>query len=257
MDHDLPSIRILPLPSRLPTAVYDLAIRLGADPKSAPREVRLTQSGRMKPNLERASSWMSFTAAQTISTHACAFDWLAHAGPFGLVSARDALAHGKGRLDIMALGWIPIARAPHNVALLRGELMRYLAELPLAPDAILHNPELRWREIGPDSLAVSAGSGESESEVVLSLDREGRIAGAFSPDRPRSATVPFLPTPWRGRFTDYRLHHDRWLPFGAEVGWEIAGQEIVYWQGRMNQWELYPPSPTEGSRRKCSSTSSR
>ena len=78
-----------------------------------------------------------------------------------------------------------------------------------------------------------------------------------NPPRPRSVTGQFVPTPWRGRFSDYRLHDDRWLPFAAEIGWEIAGQEIVYWQGRMNQWELFPPSPTEGSRRKCSSKNSR
>jgi len=62
--------------------------------------------------------------------------------------------------------------------------MRYLAELPLAPDAILHNAELHWREAGPDKLAVSAGSGETVSEVVLSLDSEGRVGGAFAPDWP-------------------------------------------------------------------------
>lgn len=221
--------------TQLPAAVFDLAIRLGADPNSAPQDVRLTQSGRMKTNLAVAS-WMSFTATQTISTRTCAFDWLAHAGPFGMISARDALGNGQGRLDVMALGIIPIARAPHSIALMRGELMRYLAELPLAPDAILHNAELRWTEAGPDKLAVSAGSGESESEVVLSLDSEGRVASAFAPDRPRSAKEPYLPTPWRGRFTDYRRHEERWLPFAAEVAWEIDCQEIVYWQGRMGQW---------------------
>jgi hypothetical protein len=46
-----------------------------------------------------------------------------------------------------------------------------------------------------------------------------------------------LPAPWRGRFSDYRRHNDRWLPFAAEVGWEIDGKEDVYWQGRVEQWE--------------------
>jgi hypothetical protein len=191
----------------------------------------------MKPKLD-AASWMSFTATQTISTRTCAFDWLAHSGPFGMVSARDALAAGEGRLDVTALGFIPIARAEHSPALVRGELMRYLAELPWAPDAILHNTELRWRKDGPDTLAVSAGSGETASEVVLSLDSEGRIASGFAPDRPRSATAPLLPTPWRGRFSDYRRHEGRWLPFSGEVAWIIEGKEIVYWHGRIEHWEL-------------------
>lgn len=223
---------------RLPAAVHDLALRLGADPQTGSREVRLRQSGRMKTKLD-AASWMPFTATQTTSIRTCTFDWLAHAGPLGMISARDALEAGEeGKLDVTALGFIPIARAKHTPALVRGELMRYLAELPWAPDAILHNTELRWRADGPGRLAVSAGAGETASEVVLSLDSEGRIAGAFAPDRPRSVTAPLLPTPWRGRFSDYRRHEGRWIPFAGEVAWEIEGTEIVYWQGRIEHWEI-------------------
>ena len=180
---------------------------------------------------------MAFTATQTISTNSCEFDWRARAGPFGVISVRDAVTNGEGRLDVVALGFIPIARAEHSAALMRGELMRYLAELPWAPDAILFNTELRWREDGPDQLAVSAGAGETAAEVILNLDSEGRIVGAFAPDRPRSATTPFLPTPWRGRFSGYRHHDNMWLPFAGEVAWEIDGKEEVYWQGRIESWK--------------------
>jgi len=72
---------------------------------------------------------------------------------------------------------------------------------------------------------------------VLSLDSQGRIAGAFAPDRPRAVKAPFLPTPWRGRFFDYRRHDDHWLPFAGEVAWVIAGEEEIYWQGRIEHWD--------------------
>ena len=224
------------LRERLPAAVYDLALRLGVKPDTTQSSVKLTQTGRMKRQLG-AKSWMSFTATQTISARACEFEWRARFSPLGLVSACDALKKGEGRLDVMALGFIPIARTEHTSALMRGELMRYLAELPWAPDAILLNPNLRWRVDGPDKLAVGAGSDETEAEVILNLDNDGRIAGAFAPDRPRSAKAPFLPTPWRGRFSDYRQHGGLWLPFAGEVAWEIAGKEEVYWQGRVTTWE--------------------
>jgi hypothetical protein len=220
---------------RLPGAVYDLALRLGANPEMNRPSVYLEQSGRMKPL--GARSWMSFTAKQTISTHTCEFDWRARTGPLGAISARDALTEGEGRFDVMALGLIPISRAENSSALMRGELMRYLAELPWAPDAILLNTALRWREDGSGGLAVSAGSGATAAEVTLSLDADGRIAGAFAPDRPRSATTPILPTPWRGRFSDYRHHDTMWLPFAGEVAWEIDGKEALYWQGRIEHWE--------------------
>lgn len=222
--------------ARLPPAVRDLALRLGVKPGGSRSGVKLTQTGRMKAKID-AKSWMAFTAMQTISTQTCEFDWRARAGPFGVVSGRDALKDGEGRFDIMALGFIPIARAEHSAALVRGELMRYLAELPWAPDAILHNAALRWREDAHDRLAVGAGAGETAVEIVLSLDAEGRIAGTFAPDRPRSATAPFLPTPWRGRFSDYRCRDGTWLPFTGEVAWEIDGEEILYWQATIERWE--------------------
>ena len=221
---------------RLPAAVNDLALRLGVNPELRRTTVRLKQTGRMKQRLG-ATSWMSFTATQTIDTGECAFDWRARVGPFGMISVRDALQGGQGRLDVMALGVIPVARAERSSALMRGELMRYLAELAWAPDAILLNTTLRWREDGPDRLAVSAGVGETAAEVTLTLDGEGRIAGAFAPDRPRSATAPVLPTPWRGRFSDYRRHGNIWLPFAGEVAWEIDGKETIYWQGQIEHWE--------------------
>jgi hypothetical protein len=222
--------------ARLPSAVLGLAARLGVKSSSNTTAVSLTQSGRMKAKLD-AKSWMAFTARQSISTRTCAFDWRARAGPLGMVSGRDALENGEGRFDIMALGIIPIARAAHSAALVRGELMRYLAELPWAPDAIVLNTALRWREDGADKIIVGAGTGETAVDVVLSLDTEGRIAGAFAPDRPRSAVAPVLPTPWRGRFSDYRQHNGRWLPFAGEVGWEIEGRELIYWQARIERWQ--------------------
>lgn len=179
---------------------------------------------------------MAFTATETLSTRDCAFDWRAGFGPFGLISVRDALERGEGRLDVKALGLVPIASAPRTPELMRGELMRYLAELPWAPAAILLNSKLRWREAGQDALAVSAGAGETLTEVVLDLDSDGRIVGAFAPDRPRSVGTAYLPTPWRGQFTDYRLHEGRWIPFAGEVAWEIDGRPEVYWQGTIKTW---------------------
>ncbi len=220
---------------RLPAAVYDLAMRLGVKPEIRCSSVMLTQTGRMLRSLD-STSWMSFSAIQTISTHECAFDWQARFGLFGVISVRDALVDDQGSLDVRALGLIPIMRAQRTTALTRGELMRYLAEIALVPDAILHNKVLRWRVDAADRFAVSAGSGDVEAEVVLTLDSHGRIVGTFAPDRPRSVTAPFLPTPWRGKLSDYRQHNGTWLPFAAEIGWEIDGKGVVYWQGRMTDW---------------------
>lgn len=108
--------------------------------------------------------------------------------------------------------------------------------------AILLNTALRWRVERPNSSAVSVGAGETAWEVLLTLDSDGRIAVAFAADRPRSATAPCLPTPWRGRFSDYRHHIGLWLPYAGEVAWEIDGKDVVYWQGRTESWKTHETS---------------
>ena len=222
--------------SDLPPAVVDLAARLGAQFRRGGSQVALMQRGRMKRALG-TDKWMTFTARQSIETGTCAFAWWARFAPFGLVSACDALENGVGRLDVTALGVIPMVRTPHTAALVRGELMRYLAELAWAPDAILTNTALRWREGTSGDIIVSTGEASSAVEISLGLDSSGRIATAFASDRPRSAIHPILPTAWHGRFSDYRLHQDRWIPFAGEVAWEIDGRREIYWQGRIESWE--------------------
>lgn len=220
--------------TRLPLAVYELALRLGANTRTG-RDVALTQTGRMRQ--DPAAGWMKFSARQIISSHACAFEWRAGVGPLGMVSVHDALSGGEGSLDVRVLGFIKIDHLAPSPALTRGELMRYLAEVAWAPDAILFNTALRWRSDGSHRLIVSAGVGDTAAEVVFTLDGDGRIASIFAADRPRGVKDTFTPTPWEGRFTDYRQHHGFWLPFSGEVSWTIGGSAFVYWEGRIESWE--------------------
>lgn len=218
---------------RLPTEAYDLAIRLGATPGLERTRVHLTQVGRMRQ--DAASKWMAFRADQTIATRTCAFDWHARSGPAGLVRIRDSLAGAEGHLRVTVLG-VPIARMPASVALTRGQLMRYLAEIPWAPDAILLNRALDWRVLGADRLVVGAGPAEARVEVELTLDREGRVSEAYAPDRPRAVHGGTRPTPWRGRFSNYGLHDGMLLPFQGAVEWIVDGVEEVAWEGRLGNW---------------------
>ena len=220
----------------LPQAVRDLAHRVCASAHGGPHsgDVRLTQKGRMRQ--DATSGWMHFTARQTISTTSCAFDWRARTGPAGTISIRDALVGGEGVLDVRALGFIPVAHMGGSPDATRGELMRYLAELPLAPAAILGNPSLRWRSDTAVRLIVSAGSGDTAAEVTFTLGTDGRVASVFAPDRPRAVKNTFVPAPWQGRFSDYRQHRGFWLPFAAEVSWPVNGADSIYWQGQMQSW---------------------
>lgn len=222
--------------SRLPQMVSDLALRLGADPGCAFDTVEFSQYGSMRVSL-KSRLWLPFTARQTMSVRSCAFAWKARFLPLGYMTVTDALEDGAGRLDVTALGIIPVAHSKPSAALARGELIRYLAELPLAPDAILHNGDLDWREIDAFTIAVTSGSGDTACEVVLGLGPDRRIISAFCANRATSTAPPFAPMPWRGVFSEYHQVNGRWIPSAAQVAWVIDGRDEGYWQGRIQDWE--------------------
>ncbi len=181
-------------PKRLPQVVSDLALRLGADPDCTFDTVGFSQTGAMRISL-KSRLWLPFTARQTISVRSCAFAWNARFRPLGYMTVTDALENSLGRLDVTALGMIPVARSKPSAALTRVETIRYLAELPLAPDALLHNHDINWRLIDASTLAVSAGSSDTACEVVLGLDRSN------------ASSAPSAPTARRARHLRLRLCH--------------------------------------------------
>ena len=180
----------------LPTAVVDLAHRLGASPEFC-IAVRLTQSGTMQDKPQART--MHFSAVQRILLQRPEFEWTARTGPLGLISVTDALKGGEPPLAVKALGWLPADQ---------------------------------------DRLSVSLDSMSARAEIEIGLDREGRIFSVFAPDRPRKEGSRFVERPWSGRFSNYRRHAGRWLPFSGEVGWELGGEEFIAWRGELTSWSF-------------------
>jgi hypothetical protein len=220
----------------LPRSVADLADRLGAGHTGGRSVVSLTQVGGMRN--EPAGREMKFGARQRIELHRPEFEWRARTGPVGCISVTDALRGDEPQLEVRAFGFIRIAVITGGAPATKGEIMRYLAELAWAPDAIVQNPHLTWSVVDDRTLEVGYGSGSARGEVALTLDRDGRIESVFAPDRPRKEGAGFTERPWRGRFFDYRSHAGRWLPFAAEVGWTIGGSDFVAWRGELTSWSL-------------------
>lgn len=217
----------------LPKPVVDLAERLGVPEPSSAKLVTFTQSGDMR--LGKGTRRTRFQARQTIDLIKPGFAWRATAGPFGAISVCDSYDDGAGALDVRLFGRLRLAHMG-GPELAKGEIMRYLAELAWAPDAILLNNSLDWSAIDKRTLCVATGSGAGRGSIRINLDENGRIGSIFAPDRPFTDGRLISERPWSGRFFDYRRHAGRWLPFAAEVGWAIDGWVTNYWRGRITSW---------------------
>ena len=171
--------------SDLPPAVLALAQRTGARTRGASTSAVFEQTGQMWRT--PGGHPMDFTARQTVNINTAQFVWRATMGPGGIVVVADYLVGGTGGLEVRAFGAIPLARAVGGVGMNRGEALRYLAELPWNPDAILSNRSLDWTVVGPRELRVATGVGPARGEVTFELDGSGLIV------RAKAATERFIP----------------------------------------------------------------
>lgn len=219
--------------SSIPAKVDCLARLVGVTNSITGTNVTLTQTGSMRSHAN--SRFMSFQAHQAISLLRPEFRWRASTGPFGVIKVTDALSPAGGQVQVRLFG-ISIALSQGD-QITKGENMRYLAELPLAPDAMLSNTSLEWGVSGDDIIAVSVGHGGARASVNLRLGRDGVIT-SISAMRPRMENGTTIERPWHGTFADYRWHRGRFIPFHAEVGWVVDERAFTVWRGDVKSWSI-------------------
>jgi hypothetical protein len=179
---------------------------------------------------------LAFTAVEELAVGEVEFEWRAAFGPNPLVRmiVVDRYRGGEGSLSAKVWGVLPATRSsgPDTD---RGEAMRYLAELPWCPHAILGNRDLEWRDLEPGLVEVAARVGSAEAAVTLHFDAAGRIAGASASDRPRQEGKQFVQRTWVGEFADYRELGGVSVPTTAEVSWELPEGRFIYFRGRVTR----------------------
>jgi len=224
--------------SRLPAKVRDFALRADAAPGDLARQVVFTQVAEME--LERGKRWQLIRAQQTMAIGAPGFVWQATQpwGPVSKVRVVDAYTRGAGLLKVSLLGLLPVARA-QGPEVDRSEAMRYLAELPWAPDAILGNPQLRWSMLDDNLAEVAIGFGDDPVTVRFRFDAHGDIAEMMAKGRPaRDPAGNMTRRDWRAFFRDYRMIGPRRIPAEGEVGYVENGAFKPYFQARILDYEV-------------------
>lgn len=220
----------------IPSEVRNLALRLGASETCAGSIVTLEQHGAMRST--PGAKPMLFKARQTIALDSIAFNWRAKCGLFGAMSVTDYLSADSCGVRVRLLGLIPIATFIDSPAAVKGETMRYLAELPWAPDAILRNRRLVWQVVDERTIIVSSRDSAGGGEVTLRLSPDGMVASIEASDRPRIEGDVTVERPWRGVFSVYRCFEGRTVPTRGEVFWTLPTGAFKAWEGEVTGWAL-------------------
>ena len=177
-----------------------------------------------------------FTAQQTAGVDRPAFVWRAIMGPGKVMGVADSFVDGIGRLEVRILGALTVAKMENTADMNQGEILRYLAELPWNPDAILQNATLVWTVVDERTLMVAGGADGARGEITFLLDADGLIESMSAPSRMYATKGGMIPLPWHGRFWEYERMDGRLIPKRGEVAWTLAGKEFVYWRGALRNW---------------------
>jgi hypothetical protein len=186
---------------------------------------------------ESGERWKPFTSSQRVIARRPGFDWDARIALFpGLtVRVHDAYVAGEGILHATLLGLLTLADLRGTPEVAQGELMRYLAEAPWYPTALLPSQGVRWDAVDEAAAKATLRDGEVAATLLFRFDESGLIASARAAARGRTVQGQVVPTPWEGRWWGYAARGGMRVPIDGEVAWLLTGGPKPYWRGRVTR----------------------
>lgn len=216
------------------------------------RNARFRQAGdfAMQPG-----SWSPFTAVEYFSVEPPGFLWDARITMARVLPlyVRDGYVAGEGALDGTVAGLVPVVHLRGTSSIASGELLRYLAEAPLFPTALLPRDGLSWTAIDDNTAHVTLTDGATTVSGDVHFGEHGEIV-RFSAMRDGIFDGIILSKEWVGYFRDYRRMHGMMIPTWAEVEWVMPEGPQPYWRGRIIDAEYdFDPSDLAAVGRRAAS----
>lgn len=222
--------------AKAPAQVQRYLDRVLAPGGRVPEQVRLTQVGELR--LKPGGRWLRFSATQDSSVHEIAFAWRARVRllPLGWLDVVDRYAAEEGTGEVRLFGLVRIAReAGQHVS--EGSALRYLAELPWNPYAMLANRKVHWREVDARTVEVATRLSSASVALRLHFDAEGNIVRAWTDARPHKEGGKVVPRPWGGVFSDYEVVGGVGMPTRAAVSWELPDGAFTWFRCKITSVE--------------------
>lgn len=192
---------------------------------------------------EAGEQWKPFTSTQRVVARRPGFDWDGRISMLpGLpVRVHDAYIAGEGILHATLLGLVTLADLRGTREMAQGELMRFLAEAPCYPTALLPSQGMRWEAVDEGSARATLTDGDLAVTLLFRFDETGLVASVAAEARGRTVQGKVVPTPWEGRWWRYETRDGMRVPLEGEVSWLLPGGAKPYWRGRLVRL-IYEPA---------------
>lgn len=131
------------------------------------------------------------------------------------------------------LGLYPLMEMRGTGDIATGELMRYLAETPWYPTALLPGQGVAWTAIDDASARATLTDGAVSVSLTFRFGADDLITSGRAEARGRSVAGAIVPTPWEGRWSRYARRDGMLVPMAGEVAWELPEGDKPYWRGQV------------------------
>jgi hypothetical protein len=184
---------------------------------------------------ETGEQWKPFSSRQWTATHRPGFVWDGSIvlAPGMIVRVHDAYVAGEGTLHAALLGLVTLVDMHGTPDMARGELMRYIAEAPLVPTALLPRQGLEWTAVDDSNADLALNDAALRLTLRFTFGAGGLIDAISAKGRGRTVRGGVVETPWRGRWWAYERRDGMLVPTWGEVAWLLPEGPKPYWRGRL------------------------
>lgn len=223
----------------LPVPVRRYLSHVLRDAQPPVHSARLEQTGTFRSG-GATSSWHAFTATQHVTVYPPGFVWDATIRMMPGLSVRvlDACVDGQGKLWAWLGGVVPVADPTPGPALNEGELLRYLAEAPLYPTALLPGMGVRWTPISNRSARATLTHRGTTASLVFHVNDRNEVEHVTGKRPFLTDDGTYVDRPWKGTWGHYQRRDGMLVPTDGEVAWTHPRDgEVSYWRGHMKTIE--------------------
>ncbi len=177
--------------------------------------------------------WRPFTSQQRVITQRPGFVWDARVMmlPGVPVRVHDAYVAGEGLLHPAILGLLTLVTLHGSGDIAQGELMRFVAETPWYPTALLPSQGVRWEAVNDNAATATLTDGVLSITLLFHFNEQGLIDSGLAQARGRTVGKTIQMTPWEGRWSNYAEHSGMRVPLTGEVAWLMPQGRKPYWRG--------------------------
>jgi hypothetical protein len=147
----------------------------------------------------------------------------------------DSYIAGHGKLVAKVFGLFTVADSQGTGEIARGEFMRYFAESPWYPTALLPSQGVRWQAVDDACANATLVDGRINLTLLFRFNDAGLIASVRAASRGAGVGKDgvMVMLPWDCALSDYQPQGGMLIPMTGEAAWVRPEGRKVYFVGHV------------------------